>query len=433
MRLTRCRSVLTVAAGLAVWSLALFAAPQGGHPEGPHHPPTEGKWVRGHWTPYDPPDPDLFPEESQVHIIVPGDTLWDLSGTYLGDPWLWPQIWDQNRYIKDSHWIYPGDPLLIPPQPTVVAGPGEVDEPLPEPADVRPILEREPVAEETGPPTLVGPELKPIADQTDLYCSSFLVENTITAKLDVADRGTQIKYRLSDFSTVETDELHVAEREEGAKFMLSDWDVVYLSEGLAEGVHPGSEYLIVRLGRLVTHPATEEEVGRVLHQIGRLRVIASQEHTATARIVHSCRPVLVKDQLIPFEEIPVPLTVDPGWERYGVDLSDADTGYIVYAKEDEGRLGQGNLVDLDMGAAQGVEPGDYVTIYRAQRAANEFFSPHTVTGELRGQELLEADYDTFPPRLVGQAVVIRTGEHTCTAKIIRSVVEVMVGDRVAKL
>ncbi len=48
-----------------------------------------------------------------VHTIVKGDTLWDLAAHYLGDPFLWPQIWERNPYIKDSHWIYPGDPMVI--------------------------------------------------------------------------------------------------------------------------------------------------------------------------------------------------------------------------------------------------------------------------------------------------------------------------------
>jgi hypothetical protein len=48
-----------------------------------------------------------------VHTIVKGDTLWDLAAHYLGDPFLWPQIWERNPYIKDSHWIYPGDPVVI--------------------------------------------------------------------------------------------------------------------------------------------------------------------------------------------------------------------------------------------------------------------------------------------------------------------------------
>ena len=53
----------------------------------------------------------------ETHTVRKGDTLWDLANKWLGDPHLWPQVWDQNRYILDSHWIYPGDPLAVPGKP----------------------------------------------------------------------------------------------------------------------------------------------------------------------------------------------------------------------------------------------------------------------------------------------------------------------------
>jgi len=49
-----------------------------------------------------------------AYIIQKGDTLWDLSEEYLGDPFAWPDIWQVNPYIEDPHWIYPDDYLCIP-------------------------------------------------------------------------------------------------------------------------------------------------------------------------------------------------------------------------------------------------------------------------------------------------------------------------------
>ncbi len=65
----------------------------------------------GHWTAWTPPAE--FPAGADVHVIQAGDTLWDLAAAKFGDPYLWPQLWEQNRYIEDAHWIYPGDPLVV--------------------------------------------------------------------------------------------------------------------------------------------------------------------------------------------------------------------------------------------------------------------------------------------------------------------------------
>jgi hypothetical protein len=48
-----------------------------------------------------------------THLVVKGDTLWDITGKYLGDPYQWPSVWQKNPQIKDAHWIYPGDQVLI--------------------------------------------------------------------------------------------------------------------------------------------------------------------------------------------------------------------------------------------------------------------------------------------------------------------------------
>lgn len=59
------------------------------------------------------PSAALHPDAPAHYTVRPGDTLWDIAAHFLKDPWLWPQLWQENPQVTDPDLIYPGDRLEL--------------------------------------------------------------------------------------------------------------------------------------------------------------------------------------------------------------------------------------------------------------------------------------------------------------------------------
>lgn len=331
-------------------------------------PPQPLHLVDGHWTPYDPPSE--FPEGSTVHRVVPGDTLWGLAATYLGDPYLWPQIWERNPYIKDSHWIYPGDPIAID-----VA----VQEPPTE------IIEVE--VDETTTSEYVDPggfdedliqegEPSPLGSAADVYCFADLVQDESVYPFTIKS----------------------AERID-AQDSFSEGDIVYIDGGSNQGVAAGDRFFVLtrirplyRLSKIVTisRPNTGEQIGIIYHKVGQIKVLCAQEDSAIAEITYACDPIDIGNVLQPFRPIPVPLVVPPDASNRCDVPNGKPIGRIIYTRDDQIEIGAGWLVFIDLGAADGVYPGQFATIYRDNPTAG---MPRLVLGDL-GVLTVEETYST---------------------------------------
>ena len=96
-------------------------------------------------------------DSAATHTVKRGDTLWDLAQAYLGDAYLWPEIYRLNTdQIEDPHWIYPGEILRLPGRAETFAQTPAV------PGDTTRVAQRPPEEEpprRVGGPTIFAPRV----------------------------------------------------------------------------------------------------------------------------------------------------------------------------------------------------------------------------------------------------------------------------------
>lgn len=60
------------------------------------------------------PISELAPNAPDTYVVKRGDTLWDISKMYLKSPWRWPELWGMNlKALPNPHLIFPGQTLYL--------------------------------------------------------------------------------------------------------------------------------------------------------------------------------------------------------------------------------------------------------------------------------------------------------------------------------
>ena len=372
-------------------------------------PPKDLHQVGDHWTAWDPPT--SFPEGTQVYTIVPGDTLWDLAQKNLGDPYLWPQIWERNRYILDAHWIYPGDPLLLnlqvaePEAPT----PAETTELPTEPETTIAQDELAPeVAPRKGTIEIGSPSYPfvPLGSADDIYCSGYIgeIEEAFPYRLT----GSEYEYLKPsyDYKGIHQPihaQFGIAET---VKYGLYLGDIVYLDQGSSSGLQAGDVLSAVEPQHVIRPPAGGKPLGRYYAYEGRVLILAVQENTAIGEIVQSCDPMIIGSTLKPFVAEPIPSERKEPM-RPVTDPSSPDAiaagATIVFARDRLVTVGQDHVVFIDRGEEENLFPGDVLTVYRLT-ARNA------------------------PPIVIGEIAILSVRPHTSVAKVVSSRYPIYVGD-----
>jgi hypothetical protein len=204
------------------------------------------------------------------------------------------------------------------------------------------------------PQSVSGPI--PIGVEADVYCSGYLGET----------------------SEVFPGAIVSAEKEKNQTFFMKG-DIVYLDIGAVDGVEAGVEFTVVRPRQVINKwGSVSDFVGRVYETPGRVRVLCAQEKSSIAEISYSCSDVEIGDFVSPFEPVPVPLAR----RTQVVTICDVPngkvTGHIMETRDRVIPVGTDSIVFLDLGEADGLNPGDFLTVYRPSGRAE---GVRTILGE----------------------------------------------------
>ncbi|HCZ33980.1 MAG TPA: hypothetical protein DHV93_11320 [Holophagaceae bacterium] len=345
--------------------------------------------VETHSSKWDYPKELTVPEGSRTHLVEKGDTLWDLSGKYLGNPYAWPQIWELNQWIKDPHWIYPGDPLIID-LSRAVATAGSVPDAV---SNLQPDRRR------ADPSALRRPEL------------GFSFQDFIQLPYFVAE-GAEVHYKNQGAFTL------TSNRREDRRY-LAEGETVYMNGGREQGVKAGDRFLILRtVARKVQHPATKRQMGDVVQQVGVIRVVTPQVKGSVAVIERCMDSVEVGDHLVRFTEpanLPLNLrtdTTDP------VKVA-PNAPVVVFARDTRQNTSLGDMVIVDKGSNDGLKVGDVLLAVRVK----------TFSVGPDGDKKPAMETTTH---YIGQALVVRTEAQTATCRLLRSSEEILPGDTLTR-
>lgn len=237
--------------------------------------------------------------QGEIYVIKRGDTLWDLSGEYLNDPWEWPGLWERNQYITNPHLIYPGNSLRlhgrpVPMRPKTakeaerVGGAATEAQPVSETATARDIQE---VIEESAV-TEARAELPPSQEEE---------KAELALRTEREDFAQILRKGSVEYLILEEESLGTIVDSRYEKKLLAQGDSVYLALKERPAVI-GERFLIFRTKKMLRNPYTGKR-GKKVYVVGALEVTAIKGVLYQAEITASMDAVLRGDEVMTYRAI----------------------------------------------------------------------------------------------------------------------------------
>ena len=261
------------------------------------------------------------------YVVQVGDTLWDISGKFLRDPWFWPEIWYVNPDIVNPHLIYPGDVLglvYIDGQPRIT--------------NIRASTYR------MSPQARVTPLTEAIDSIAYEDVAAFLSSGVILEK----EQADSLPYLLET---------------RGDHLIASAGNEIYV-RGLTQNAS-GATYNVVHVGDPLYDPDDNRLIGYQGIQVGE-GVLRRGGDPATVALTDTSMEAKPGDRLIP-SSVDIPLNFFPSAPSTAVD------GRIISVVGGVTQIGQYMVVVMNRGTNNGLSVGDVLSVFQTGEVIKDRF------------------------------------------------------------
>ncbi|QOC22294.1 LysM peptidoglycan-binding domain-containing protein [Wenzhouxiangella sp. AB-CW3] len=369
-------------------------------------------------------DIELREDHPREYVVQEGDTLWDIASRFLERPWQWPAIWHANPDIENPHLIFPGDVISL-----VFIG-GEprlmVDDSV---RRLSPEVRREQLV---GPistipydaiePFLRHPRIIPADEFDDL---PYVIANqdrrvmtgpgdrTYVRGLEDAQVGDQVvvarvTFQFEDRRDPDDDDIRLRRNE-----------IRHGPGQVPSNVRPAGRVWQSTFGRLerFNYPV----IGYEMWEAARGEVVQTGD-PATLELLSGRREVMEGDLVLPVDEH----VFDTNFHPRAMDVIPERARVLAITEAYYG-VGHYQIVAINLGAADGIEPGHTFSAFRPGE---------TIRDELRypllsraARQNSERRYVTLPEEFAGQLMVFRPFENISYAIVLDGTDAIRVDDR----
>ncbi|WP_407293959.1 LysM peptidoglycan-binding domain-containing protein [Stutzerimonas zhaodongensis] len=298
------------------------------------------------------------------YTVVKGDTLWDISGRFLSEPWKWPELWHANPQIENPHLIYPGDSLslvYIDGQPRLMLNRGASRGTI----KLSPTVRTTPIAEAISTIPLEA-------------INSFLLNNRI---VDSAEEFQAAPYIVAG---------------NAERVISGSGDRIYGRGEFKDGI---SVYGIFRQGKTYKDPETGEVLGINADDVGTAEIVDTEGDIATMLLTRVTQEARIGDRLFPSEERAVNSTFMPSEPEGDIN------GVILDVPRGVTQIGQLDVVTLNKGERDGLKVGNVLAVYKTGETVRDRVTGENVKipDERAGLLMVFRTYDKLSYGLVLQA------------------------------